>query len=148
MFLYKTGLLCYNLCWSLLASWFLSDTCFIRQKTSFLRQYIFSVFHCAGNVHVRFSVDCLQSVAKDSVNIMRDRGWGRESSCRRRKFLRGWAHEIILASNLLRQAEAWSYVPVRFPVLQETGETISTDHVGVQPRTHDCDTSIEIATYM
>ena len=73
---YIKALLCYNLCWSLLAYRFLSDPCIIRQVPLFLRPYLSSVFHCAGNVRVRVLVVFLRSVAEDSTHIARSRGEG------------------------------------------------------------------------
>ena len=65
-------LLCYNTFWSLLASQFLPNTCFIFQIPSFILQYLCVVFHCSGNVHVWVPVFFLCSVAKDSVCALRN----------------------------------------------------------------------------
>ena len=65
----------------------------------FILQYMCSVLQCAGNVHVQFPIDFLQSVAKDSARKMRNRrGRGvqvAKTNCR-------CARKIIMARNLLR----------------------------------------------
>ena len=55
---------------------FLSDPCFISKIPCFLRRYISSVFHCAGNIHGRVPVYSLWSVAKDSVCAMSEQEGG------------------------------------------------------------------------
>ena len=44
------------------------------------------------------------------------------------------ARKIILARNLLHQAEARSWVPFRILVPQGTGNMSSADHAVIQPR--------------
>ena len=69
-------------------------------------------------------------------------------SCRWWKILRRCALKIILARDLLRQNEAWYWVPVRFPVIQGTEEVSSVDHVGVQHHDRNWDTAIDTYTYV
>ena len=56
LYVNKKALLCYNLCWSLLASWFLSDPCFIRQIQSFILQYMYVIFYFDGNIRVQVTL--------------------------------------------------------------------------------------------
>ena len=71
---YKKALLCYNICWSILTSQFLSDTIFILRISIFILLYLCDVFHRAVNVPVQAPIYCLWFVAKDSESTMRDQG--------------------------------------------------------------------------
>ena len=64
------------------------------------------------------------------------------------KQLCGCARKIILANNLLHQAEAQSRVPVRFSVPQGTGETISEYHRVVQPHEWYCNPDVDPTMYV
>ena len=66
----RKALLFYNIYWSLLASQFLAEPCFICQITSFIRQYRCSAFGCSGSTHARSPVGCLHkwSVHHTSMN--------------------------------------------------------------------------------
>ena len=82
----KKALLCYNLCWSLLASRFLSDCVWslLYMSNSLLFTPNFpSVVHFSGNVQYTtclVPVGCLWPVAKDSARAMRKWG-GCENKC-------------------------------------------------------------------
>ena len=67
---YNKVIFCYNICLSLLASWFLSDIClipafyaknpaFYAKISAFYANIFLFSFHCAGNVHFRVPVGCL-----------------------------------------------------------------------------------------
>ena len=96
-----------------------------------LSLYLSSVFHCAGDVCGQTPVDFFWSVAYDSARAMRRRVQGGRGHTGGEKKTRGCAREIVLARNLLRQAEARSWVTVRLPVPQGTGEASSAYHAGV-----------------
>ena len=64
---------------------------------------------------------------------MHHREGGGGGSFRWRNILHKGARKIILAQNLLRQDNAQSQVPVRFPVPLGTGDRSSLDHAEVQP---------------
>ena len=146
--LYKKALLCYNLFWSLLASWFLSDPCFIRQITSFILRYMFVILHCTRNVRVWFT---------HRLFLFGNWGWcshvslfrGRKARSRRwQKHLRWFFHKIILDRDLLCSSKAQYQVPVWFPFPQGT-EYISFSYpVVVQPRDRDFDPDINPAMYV
>ena len=121
--------------------WFPYDPCFIRR-------YFSSVFHCSGNVHGWVYVYFIQSVIKERVRTMNKRGWGRAGSCRWLKILLWCERKIIMVRDLLRQYEAWSWVPVRFLVLQVTGETSSANNVGERPRNRDCNPDVDPYMYV
>ena len=65
-----------------------------------------------------------------------------------RRIVRGCAREIILARDLLHQAEARCRVPVRLPVPQGTGELSSVDHSWVGPRDRNCAQTVNPATHV
>ena len=90
---YKKVPLCYKLYKSLLASWFLTDTCIISRFSSFIHQYWCSVFCCAGSSRswanhrlspfvVRLSSVCARGIRfpcarpTHHLNWMRDWGGG------------------------------------------------------------------------
>ena len=64
-------------------------------------------------MHFWVLISCVQFVAKDSACDARSRGGGVMQVA---FFLRGGDRGVILARDLLRQAEAQSQVPVQFPV--------------------------------
>ena len=138
-------LLCYNLCRSLLASQFLSG--FIP---CFLRRYLSSIFHCAGNVHGWVPIYCLQSLANDSARAIHVQGGGGDGSCRWRKQLCGCARKSFWRKIYYAQAEVGYWVPSRILILQGTGEPRSADHTRVQPsdRDFDCDPAVVPTTYV
>ena len=86
------ALLCYHTCLSLLALLVsvqcFSDPCFIFQIPWFLRQYIFSVFHCANNLCGRVPVDYFWSVANDSARAMCGQGGVRRVHLGGKKIMR------------------------------------------------------------
>ena len=73
-------LLCYNLCWPILTSRFPPEFCPIPalyvKFPGFYAKNISPVFYCDCNVHDRAPLDCLWSVANDSVRLMRGQGEG------------------------------------------------------------------------
>ena len=76
-----------------------------------------------------------------------ERGKGRVlHGCRR--VVCGFTRGIILDHNLMRQPEARCQVPVRLPVLQGTGESISADPGLVLSRDRDCNPKIYPASHM
>ena len=103
--------------------------------------YIFG-FHRPGNVCGKVLVGRLQSIANDSTREMHGCGGGGRGHIGGKKMLK-CALKIILARNLLRQYEARSRIPVRFPVLQGTGKASSTYHAGVRPCGHDIDLAVD-----
>ena len=102
----------------------------------FILQYLSSVFHHWLDPFV----------AMDSVRAVQKFGGG--GSHRWWKIFCGCAREIIMACNLLRQAEAQCQVLVRLPVLQGTGEVNSANNFIWRPCDRDCDTSINPSTHM
>ena len=56
--------------------WFLSDPRFIRLIPYFLCPYLFSAFHCAGNICDQVSVECLRYLANDNMHTMHRQGEG------------------------------------------------------------------------
>ena len=102
---------------------FLSDFCpipgFYTKIPAFYTDIFLFAFCCAGNVCDWVPVDCLVSVSNDSVREMRGEG-GRAGAHRWQKLLSEFT-QLFLARNLLRQAEAQSWVSVLPPVLQGTG---------------------------
>ena len=119
---------------------FPSDPWFIRRNPCFLRRYFFSVFLFSGNLRGWVSIYCLHSWPWRACVWFANRGGG--GSCWWQKILRRCARKIVMVRNLLRQTKARSWVPVRILVLQGTGEEISVDHAGVQPRNFDFDPAV------
>ena len=115
------ALLCYNLCQSLLAFQFMSDLCLFPALYTKLPDFYDDLFLLSCPVPATYvcgwvSIDYLWSIANNTACTMRGRG-GRSGPYRWKNVLRGYGGKIVLARNLLRQAEAWSHVPVRFLVL-------------------------------
>ena len=77
------------------------------QIPSFYANICLFGFHCANNVRRQVPVSRLQSAANYDTHEMRGRG-GRVGACWWQFVLCECSREIILAHNLLRQAEAWS----------------------------------------
>ena len=73
---------------------------------------------------------------------------GGVGSCRWQNILLWCARKIIMVRDLLRQYEAWSWVPVRFPFLQGNGDTSSSNHVGLWPHNFDCNPAVDPSTYV
>ena len=111
------------------------DTWFILWNPWFLRQHFLSIFLYAGNVLGWVSVDYLSFWKMESKGRnARTRGGGRVGSFWWLKDVCGCAHKIILAHDLLRQAEARYQIPVRILVPQGIGGAISADHAGIWSR--------------
>ena len=125
----------------------LSNPCFICQISWFLRRNISSIFYCVDNICSQVLIDCLRYLDNYIMRVMHEQGggWG---SCRWRKRLRRCAHKIIIAKILLRQAEDWSWFPVRILVPQGTLEASSTDHMGVKPCDLDWYPVVDPTTYV
>ena len=117
---------------------FLSDPCFILQITCLLHRHFTSLLHCLGKILGWVHVYCLWSSTKESARAMN------------KQVGEGGIMQVakILARNLLRQAEAQSWVSVRFLVPHGTGEASFVDNARVQHRCCDCDTFIDPYTYV
>ena len=140
--LYNESLLHYNICWLLLASWFLSDPFFINQYICFrlpLCQYsMWSGPHILSMVRSQWQ----RAWCIDNGVWCGSRWW--------RKHLHKSKGKILPARHLFLQYEDRSRVPVRLPDPQGTDKTISADRVIVRPcdRDHNCDPSFDAATYI
>ena len=146
---YNKELLCYNIRWSLFPSRFVSNFCpipalYAEIPTFYAAVFLF-IYHCSGNLGGKVPVGCIRSLANGCTRAMHERG--------RRVGSRWWwcflcecARKIILAHNLLRQADTQSWVPIHLPVPQGTGEASSTYHTLVWPSDRNCDIDVDPTT--
>ena len=147
---YDKALLCYNICWSLLASQLMSNFCPIpdlyAKVPDFYADIFLFMFHCDGNVRGQVPVDCLWSVTNDSARDARTRGEG--GFMLLAIFLCECSREIILAWNLLRWTKSQTHILVQPPLPQGNGKVIYVDISGVWPRNCVCDTAVEPTAYV
>ena len=116
--------------------WFTSNCCFICQNPWFLLQNISSAYHCWFSLFV----------ALESTHTICEWGGGEVSH--------GWKNISRMCTQnysgawLLRQAEAWCWVPVRPPFPQGTMYLSSADNSWVRPRNRDFNMTVNPATHM
>ena len=135
-------ILLYIICWLLLASPFRSKFCPIPELYADIPAFYSKVFSLSGTIGCHCLWPCREQVVHE---------WGRggEGSYGRKKLIRGFGREIILAHNLLCQPKDWFRVPVWLPVLQGTGKLTSMDHnMWVLLCNRTCDTNVNPASHV